>query len=66
MNLASIIEKCLRAGKHVISEKPVAGTLAEANKLCELYRTEFQPKGLVWAVNENWAFERNLLQVSFC
>jgi predicted dehydrogenase len=63
MNTAAVVEKCFQAGKHVISEKPVAGTHDAAVKLLHQYRTQFQPEGLIWAVNENWAFEPNFLRV---
>eukprot|EP00029_Vermamoeba_vermiformis_P002943 TRINITY_DN1330_c0_g1_i1.p1 TRINITY_DN1330_c0_g1~~TRINITY_DN1330_c0_g1_i1.p1 ORF type:complete len:336 (-),score=70.31 TRINITY_DN1330_c0_g1_i1:13-1020(-) len=63
MNMASVVEKCLRADKHVISEKPIAGTYQDAVKLYQLYRDEFQSRGLVWAVSENWAFEPNFIRV---
>jgi predicted dehydrogenase len=63
MNMASVVEKCLRAGKHVISEKPIAGTYEDAVKLYQRYRDEFHSQGLVWAINENWAFEPYFLRV---
>lgn len=64
MNMAAVVEKCLRAGKHVISEKPIAGSYDAAVNLYRQYRDEVQARGLVWAVNENWAFEPNFLRVS--
>ncbi|GAA5840868.1 hypothetical protein JCM11251_007626 [Rhodosporidiobolus azoricus] len=51
----SIIEKALQAGKNVISEKPVAPSLAEAKRLIDLYEREYKPKGLQWIVAEQFA-----------
>ena len=64
MNMASVVEKCLRAGKNVISEKPIAGTYEDAVKLYQRYCDEFHSQGLMWAINENWAFEPYFLRVS--
>lgn len=44
----------LRAGKHVISEKPIAGSLADARKLVQAAET-FQRKGVRWMVGEDFA-----------
>lgn len=43
-----IIERAWRAGKNVISEKPVAPDLAQARRLMQLYEKEFKPKGITW------------------
>jgi predicted dehydrogenase len=47
--------RALRAGKHVISEKPIAGTVAEARELVEAYRAMENPP--VWNIAENFRFE---------
>lgn len=44
----SIIERAWRAGKNVISEKPVAPDVASAKRLIQLYEKEYKPKGLAW------------------
>lgn len=48
---------CLRAGKHVLSEKPVAPNVATGRTLINNYEQEFKPKGLIWRVAENWEAE---------
>ncbi|BGP13048.1 hypothetical protein JCM10213_000947 [Rhodosporidiobolus nylandii] len=51
----AIIERAWRAGKNVISEKPVAPSLEEAKKLVDLYEREYKPRGLLWIVAEQMA-----------
>ena len=54
----SIIKRCLLAGKHVLSEKPIAPDLKQAQELLDWYVATFpQPEGKpVWAVAENFRF----------
>ncbi|KAK4056132.1 hypothetical protein OIO90_002863 [Microbotryomycetes sp. JL221] len=52
----SIIERAFKAGKNVISEKPVAPTVEAARKLVELYETEYKPKGLTWIIAEQFPY----------
>lgn len=49
----SIVLKALAAGKHVISEKPVAPDVASGLELIATYEAEYKPKGLIWRVAEN-------------
>lgn len=53
----SIVLKALAAGKHVISEKPVAPDVVSGLKLIATYEAEYKPKGLVWRVAENFEVE---------
>ncbi|KAI0265360.1 oxidoreductase family protein [Gloeopeniophorella convolvens] len=52
-----IVRRALRAGKHVLSEKPVAPDVAGAIALIREYEATYRPQGLVWRVAENWEFE---------
>lgn len=52
--MPSVVERALRSGKHVISEKPIASTVVTGRRLLDLYR---QNSGQIWAVGENWRYE---------
>ncbi|PYH89597.1 oxidoreductase family, NAD-binding Rossmann fold protein [Aspergillus ellipticus CBS 707.79] len=53
---AHYIRAALAAGKHVLSEKPTAKDVAEAVDLIQWYKAEIAPKGITWAVAENWRY----------
>ncbi|KAG6919063.1 hypothetical protein DXG01_009316 [Tephrocybe rancida] len=53
----SIILKALAAGKHVISEKPVAPDVKQGLELIKTYNELYKPKGLIWRVAENFEAE---------
>jgi predicted dehydrogenase len=58
----AMVLKALKAGKHVISEKPVAGSLAQGRDL--LRRAQpYLRKGLRWMVGENFHFWPQGLQL---
>ena len=48
-----LIRRAWKAGKHVISEKPVGRDVEQASQLVEEYEREWAPKGLVWRVAES-------------
>lgn len=52
--MGAAVEAALRAGKHVISEKPAAHSVEEAVRLCRVLRELPQPAP-AWLVLENWA-----------
>jgi predicted dehydrogenase len=62
--LGKYVERCLRSGLHVLSEKPVAMTSDEAGSLIERYRGGIEvtngiqlEKGIMWHVAENYRLE---------
>ncbi|WVQ99945.1 hypothetical protein IAU59_007088 [Kwoniella sp. CBS 9459] len=52
-----IVRKAWKAGKHVISEKPLAKDVKDALALVEEYEREYKPKGIIWRVAENYSHE---------
>ncbi|KAK2753177.1 hypothetical protein FQN54_008003 [Arachnomyces sp. PD_36] len=50
------IRKALSAGKHVISEKPIAKDIATAQELLQWYHSNVDTKKVLWAVAENFRF----------
>lgn len=52
--LAEGVERALDAGKHVISEKPAASSVAEGRHLLNRYAAH---PDAVWMVAENWRYE---------
>ena len=51
--LPEMVTRALQSGKHVISEKPIAPTVAIAQPLLEIPLQD----GQVWMVGENWRYE---------
>lgn len=54
-----IIREALAAGKHILSEKPVAPDVKSGAKLIAHYRAEYAPKGVIWRVAENFEVRRS-------
>ncbi|EXJ84437.1 hypothetical protein A1O3_05105 [Capronia epimyces CBS 606.96] len=55
-NQPDYIRRALLAGKHVLSEKPVAESVKDAVDLIKWYRSEIAPKSVTWAVAENFRY----------
>ncbi len=53
--LAGVIPAALAAGKHVLSEKPIAPDVKTARQLLASYAARHA--SLVWMVGENWRYE---------
>ncbi len=58
---AEIVAAALAAGKHVVSEKPIAPSRAEALRLLTLHRRHPE---CVWMVAENWRYEEAFVRAA--
>lgn len=55
--------KLLKAGKHVLQEKPAAATISQAETALSLYSSlSANVPGPIWAVAENYRFERAFVE----
>lgn len=56
MSQPEYIEAALTAGKHVLSEKPIAENIKRALQLIEYSKSDKVKGGATWAVAENYRF----------
>ncbi|KAB5513371.1 hypothetical protein GE09DRAFT_632842 [Coniochaeta sp. 2T2.1] len=61
-NQPEVIKKAIAAGKHVLSEKPVAKDVATAKDLIAWYRGLSNPP--IWAVAENFRYTESLVKAA--
>lgn len=51
------VRKALKAGKHILCEKPIAPNRDSAIELVEEYRKVYAPKGLIFSIAEQFRFD---------
>ncbi|KAK4201170.1 putative oxidoreductase [Triangularia verruculosa] len=56
-----VIRQALKAGKHVLSEKPVAADVKGARELIEWYNTQLGENKPLWGVAENFRYMESLV-----
>ncbi|KAL7009267.1 hypothetical protein EMMF5_000897 [Cystobasidiomycetes sp. EMM_F5] len=58
-----IIQAAWRAGKNVISEKPIAKDVATAKQLIDIYETTYRSTGIQWIIAEQFPYETAYVKV---
>ena len=64
MNQPEYIKAALSVGKHVLSEKPVAENVEDAEELIKWYRANTDVSKVTWGVAENMRFMNSFNRAS--
>ena len=56
LNQPEYIRRALSAGRHVLSEKPIAENLEDAQELTRWYHENHDSKRVTWSVAENFRY----------
>jgi predicted dehydrogenase len=62
--MPTVVAKTLAAGKHLLSEKPIAPDLATARQLLARYAQQAPLGQPIWMVGENWRYEDAFIQAA--